>query len=463
MPLEVIILAAGQGKRMRSARPKVLHAVGGRPMLSRVVDAARTLGPASVHIVTGHGGDQVRSVMASLYPGGDEWLHWAYQAEQKGTGHAVLQALPAVAPRSRCLVLVGDVPLLDPSDLERLTRMDAPLCLLTATPSSPAGLGRILRNENGDITGIVEERDASEAERAIGEINTGIMLCAAADLARWLDSVGCDNQQGEFYLTDIVAIAVAEGAGVAGVVAADADRLLGINSRADLALAERGYQRLAARSLMEDGVTLLDPARVDIRGRARFGSDCVVDVNVVLEGDVVAGNDVIIGPGCIIRNSRIGDHCHIHPNTLIEDSVLGDHCNVGPFARLRPQTRLADGVRIGNFVEIKNSEFGDGAKANHLAYVGDSGVGANTNIGAGVITCNYDGANKHRTEIGADVFVGSDSQLVAPVRIADGVTIGAGSTITRNITQPALVLSRSKQLSVPGWQRPVKKPPAEEN
>ena len=446
---------------MRSDLPKVLHAVGDRPILSHVIDAARTLGPTRIHVVVGHGGEQVRSAMEAMYPDSESWLNWARQEKQNGTGHAVLQALPGVGPQSRCMVLVGDVPLVDPIDLEKLLQTESDLCLLTATPSNPSGLGRILRNTAGELVGIVEERDASAKERKIGEINTGIMLCGAESLDRWLAQVGCSNQQGEYYLTDIVGIAVAEGSRVCGVVAATADRLLGINSRSDLAVAERGFRRLCTEALMAAGVTLKDPERVDIRGDVRFGRDCEVDVNVLLEGDVSVGDNVVIEPGCIIRNSRIGDFCHIYPNTLIEDAVLGNHCSVGPFARLRPETTLADHVRIGNFVETKKSEFGKGAKANHLAYVGDSSVGENTNIGAGVITCNYDGANKHRTEIGADVFVGSDSQLVAPVRIADGVTIGAGSTITRNIDHPVLVLSRAKQLAVPGWDRPQKKPPTE--
>ena len=459
MPLDVIILAAGQGKRMRSDLPKVLHAVGGQPILAHVIDAALALEPNRIHIVTGHGGERVRSDIAGRFPDCEERIRWAHQEAQKGTGHAVLQALPGVPAMADCLVLVGDVPLVDPSDLGQLVDGHADLSLLTAMPSDPSGLGRILRDASGNIVGIVEERDASTEERAIREINTGIMCCNAENLTRWLGQVGCDNQQGEYYLTDIVALAVADGASVCGVVAETADRLLGINSRKDLAVAERGYQRLVAASLMDAGVTLRDPDRIDVRGKARFGRDCEVDVNVVLIGEVNVGDGVAIGPGCLIRNTRIGNHCHIHPNTIIEDAVIGDHCDVGPYARLRPDTRLADKVRIGNFVEIKKSELGEGAKANHLAYVGDSDVGANTNIGAGVITCNYDGANKHRTEIGANVFIGSDSQLVAPVRIADGVTIGAGSTITRNIDQPALVLSRSKQLSVPGWHRPKKKPP----
>ncbi len=459
MPLEVIILAAGQGKRMRSSLPKVLHPVGARPMLAHVVDAALHLDPARIHIVTGHGSELVRGTMESLYPEDSGRLSWALQADQKGTGHAVSQALPDVDSKSRCLVLVGDVPLLDPADLARLADSSASLALLTAKPSDPTGLGRILRDSDGNITGIVEERDASPAERAIGEINTGIMLARAEDLTRWLNGVGCDNDQGEYYLTDIVALAVAEGCSIDGVPAGDADRLRGINSRADLAAAERGYQKLAANALMEAGVTLRDPARLDVRGDVHFGQDCMVDINVVLEGDVTVGDNVTIGPGCVIRNARIGDHSHIHPHSVIENSVLGRHCNVGPFARLRPHTELADNVRIGNFVEIKKSSLDEGAKVNHLAYVGDSSVGRQTNIGAGVITCNYDGANKHRTEIGNDVFVGSDCQLVAPVRIADGATIGAGSTITRNIDKPGLVVSRARQQTIPGWKRPIKQPP----
>ncbi len=443
---------------MHSNLPKVLHTVGGKPMLYHVLRAALDLDPTTVHVVVGHGSEKVKEILSDLFPQASNRFNWVLQAEQRGTGDAVKQAIPAVSPAARCLVLFGDVPLINPADLARLGESGSALAILTATPSSPEGLGRILRDENGDITGIVEQRDATPSQLAIGEINTGILLGDATKLKQWLGQLDCNNNQGEYYLTDVVGLAAAEGQKVHGEIAEDPDRLLGINSRLELAVAERGHQRLVASALMQSGVTLRDPARLDVRGVASFGRDCVVDINVILEGRVALGDGVEIGAGCIIRDSIIGDHCHIHPNSILENAELGNHCQVGPFARLRPESRLGNYVKIGNFVEVKKSELFEGAKANHLAYVGDSTVGRNTNIGAGVITCNYDGANKHQTVIGDDVFVGSDSQLVAPVRIADGVTIGAGSTITRNVDNATLVVSRAKQMSVPGWKRPVKKP-----
>ncbi len=458
MPLEVIILAAGRGTRMHSDLPKVLHPVGGKPMLSHVLGTALGLDPARIHVVIGHGGESVRAAMEPLFTWATDRLNWVDQAEQKGTGHAVRLAMPDVDPKSRCLILYGDVPLVNRDDLESLCRSEAALAILTATPSDPSGLGRILRDSAGNITGIVEQRDASPGQLAIGEINTGILLCSATALARWLDGIGNGNRQGEYYLTDVIAQATADGETVHGETAQDPDRFLGINSRGELAMAERTFQRLAAGTLMEAGVTLMDPSRIDIRGEARFGRDCVVDVNVILEGVVEVGDGVTIGPGCVIRDARIGNHCRIHPHSVLENAELGNHCQVGPFARLRPDSRLGDHVRVGNFVEVKNSELAEGSKANHLAYIGDSTLGRNTNFGAGAITCNYDGARKHRTVIGDDVFVGSDSQLVAPVRIADGVTIGAGTTVTRDVDQPALVVSRARQVSYPGWKRPTRKP-----
>ena len=458
MPPEVIVLAAGRGTRMHSDLPKALHPVGGMPMLVHVLRAALELEPARIHIVIGQSNGAVRTAMESLFTTVSDRFNWVVQAEPRGTGDAVRRAMSDVDSRSRCLVLFGDVPLVNPHDLRRLCRAESTLAILTARPANPSGLGRILRDSSGNIQGIVEEKDATSEQLSIGEINTGVLLCEAAALGRWVGAIGRDNRQGEYYLTDIVALAVADGEAVHGEIAQDPDRFMGINSRAELAVAERGFQRLAAGTLMDAGVTLMDPERVDIRGEARFGRDCVVDVNVVLEGLVEVGDGVTIGPGCVIRDTRIGDHCRIHPYSVLEGAELGSHCLVGPYARLRPETRLDDEVRVGNFVEVKKSRLARGSKANHLAYIGDSTVGRKSNIGAGVITCNYDGAGKHRTEIGDDVFVGSDSQLVAPVRIADGVTIGAGSTITRDVDQPALVVSRAKQVSYPGWKRPARKP-----
>ena len=458
MPLEVIILAAGRGTRMHSDLPKVLHPVGGKPMLSHVLGTALSLEPARIHVVIGHGGESVRAAMEPLFTTAADRFNWVVQTEQNGTGHAVRLAMPDVDTKSRCLILYGDVPLVSQDDLHSLCRSEAALAILTASPSNPSGLGRILRDSAGNITGIVEQRDASPGQLAISEINTGILLGSATALARWLNGIGRGNRQEEYYLTDVVALATADGETVHGEAAQDPDRFLGINSRGELATAERTFQRLAAGTLMEAGVTLMDPARIDIRGEARFGRDCVVDVNVVLEGIVEVGDGVTIGPGCVIRDARIGNHCRIHPHSVLENAELGNHCQVGPFARLRPDSRLGDHVRVGNFVEVKNSELAEGSKANHLAYIGDSTLGRNTNFGAGAITCNYDGARKHRTVIGDDVFVGSDSQLVAPVRIADGVTIGAGTTVTRDVDQPALVVSRARQVSYPGWKRPARKP-----
>ena len=457
MSIEVIVLAAGQGTRMRSSLPKVLHTLGDSPMLMHVLDTANALDPSRIHLITGFQGEQVHQALETTAPRYIEKINWVTQAEQHGTGHAVMQALPHVDKSSRCLILFGDVPLIDSETLRGMCQSSAALTLLTAIPKNNFGLGRIIRDAGNDITGVVEEKDADPHEREIREINTGIMLCKADLLDKWLGQLNNDNSQGEYYLTDIVAMAVADGQPVEGKIAAHPERLTGVNSRANLASTERLYQQLQAQELMESGVTLRDPARFDLRGEATFGRDCTVDINVILEGKVEIGDRVTIEANCVVRNSRIGTGCRIHANSVIEDAELGEGCNVGPFARLRPETRLGSQVRIGNFVEVKKSHLADGAKANHLAYVGDSEVGRNTNIGAGVITCNYDGANKHQTIIGDDVFVGSDTQLVAPVKIASGATIGAGSTITRNIDEGDLAISRAKQTSVKNWKRPVKK------
>ncbi len=439
---------------MQSNLPKVLHLVGGKPMLWHVIRTAWHLAPAGIHVVVGPDGQQVRDTLESMFTPSATPINWVTQAEPKGTGHAVCQAMPFVARQSRCLVLYGDVPLVDPEELRRFCQTELALGILTAVPTNPSGLGRILRNSSGQIQGIVEHQDATSAQLAIREVNTGILMCPADWLARWLKTLDCDNRQGEYYLTDIVGQAATEGVTIHGTMAQAADRCLGINSRAEQAVAERTFQQLMARQLMEVGVTLMDPERIDIRGEVRFGRDCVVDVNVVLEGHVEVGDSVLIGPGCVIRDAHIGNHCQIHPHSVVDKAVLGNHCQVGPFARLRPDTRLADHVRIGNFVEINKSQLAEGVKANHLTYIGNSRVGRNSNLGAGVITCNYDGVNKHQTVIGDNVFVGSDSQLVAPVQIADGATIGAGTTVTRNVDRPGLVVSRTRQKFLATWKRP---------
>jgi bifunctional UDP-N-acetylglucosamine pyrophosphorylase/glucosamine-1-phosphate N-acetyltransferase len=456
MSLEVIILAAGQGTRMRSALPKVLHPVGGKPMLQHVIDTAQLLEPARIHIVTGFESEQVRQTITASLKTDTNNINWCLQAQQNGTGHAVAQAIPAVAPDSSCLILYGDVPLVEVEILQKLCSFQACLSLITATPTDTTGLGRILRSESGAVTGIVEQKDATSEQLNISEVNTGIMLCQTAALTRWLNNLSNNNSQGEYYLTDIVASAVTDEESVHAEIAPDAEMFIGANSRMDLAIIERKYQQLQAQRLMAGGVTLADPSRLDVRGEVNIGIDCTIDINVVIEGKVVIGKNVSIGPNCNIRNAIIGDHCDIRANSVIDTATLGDHCQIGPFARLRPETKLANHVHIGNFVEIKKSEVGENSKANHLAYVGDSTVGKNVNIGAGVITCNYDGANKHNTIIGDDVFVGSDSQLVAPVSIASGATIGAGATITRNVDKNTLAISRAPQKSVANWKRPTK-------
>jgi bifunctional UDP-N-acetylglucosamine pyrophosphorylase/glucosamine-1-phosphate N-acetyltransferase len=450
--LNVVILAAGQGKRMRSDLPKVLHPIAGKPMLAHVLDTARTLAAAKVCVVYGHGGEQVRTTLDAAD------LAWALQEPQLGTGHAVLQALPrlaneAVPPAGRppgrkrpaeaapTLVLYGDVPLIRASTLLRLIEVagDDSLALLTAHLDNPHGYGRIVR-VNGAVTRIVEEKDADDAERAIREINTGILVAPGAALVRWLPQLGNRNAQGEYYLTDIVAMAVAEGM---RVVTAHPDahwETEGVNSKSQLAMLERIHQRNIAEALMEQGVTLADPARIDVRGQLICGRDVSIDVNCVFEGRVELGDGVRIGPNCVLQDATVG------PKSVI-----------GPFARLRPGTVLAEDVHIGNFVEVKNSSIAAHSKANHLAYIGDATVGSRVNVGAGTITCNYDGANKFRTVIEDDVFIGSDTQLVAPVTVGRGATLGAGTTLTRDAPPDALTVSRPKQMTIAGWKRPVKK------
>jgi bifunctional UDP-N-acetylglucosamine pyrophosphorylase/glucosamine-1-phosphate N-acetyltransferase len=457
MPLSVVILAAGQGKRMKSDLPKVLQPVAGRPLLKHVIDTARELSASDIHVVYGHGGEQVREALAS------EHVNWALQAEQLGTGHAVQQAMPAVPDDHLVLVLFGDVPLVQAATMQRLIDAaadGAALGLLSVRMKDPAGYGRIVRDRAGTVARIVEHKDANQKERAIDEVNTGLMAASARRMREWLAQLRNDNAQGEYYLTDVVVLAARAGLKVNAIPAGSEDEVLGVNDKVQLAEVESIYRRRRATELMLQGVTLVDPARFDARGPVTAGRDVHIDVNVVLEGKVSLGNRVRIGPNVVIRDSEIGDDTVVFPNCVIDSASIGPSCNIGPFARFRPSSSLAPGVHIGNFVEVKNSILGAGAKANHLTYLGDATIGEKVNVGAGTITCNYDGANKWRTEIGAGAFIGSGAMLVAPVRIGAGATIGAGSTITKDAPDDKLTLERSKQLTLDGWKRPVKQPKA---
>jgi len=438
---------------MRSARPKVLQPLAGRPLLAHVLDSAQQLAPAAIHVVYGHGGEQVPQALAAAN------VNWVQQAEQLGTGHAVQQVLPALAADHTALILYGDVPLIRAATLAPLVQAahNGQLALLTAQAADPAGYGRVVRDAAGQVRRIVEHKDATAEERAISEINTGLLACPAARLHGWLSALRNNNAQGEYYLTDIIAMAVQDGVPVTGIVATDYAEVHGINDRAQLAEAESLLRRRQSAELLTAGVTLVDPARLDVRGKLHCGQDVVIDVNTIFAGEVMLGNNVRIGAHCVIRNAVIEDDTEILSHCVIDDARIGPACQVGPFARLRPGTRLAAHARIGNFVELKNTEFGAGSKANHLAYLGDAAVGQNVNIGCGTITCNYDGANKHRTVIEDDVFIGSDTQLVAPVTVRKGATVGAGTTLTKDAPPGELTLSRAKQVTVPGWKRPEKK------
>ncbi len=454
MNLSIIILAAGQGTRMNSARPKVLHPLGGRPLLAHVLDTARSLDGNDIHVVIGYGADQVRAALP------DPDIHWVMQEQQLGTGHAVAQAMHGVAKENTVLVMYGDVPLIGKETLEPLCQSASQgvVALLSAELDNPTGYGRILHHADGSISGIVEEKDATPKQRAIQEINTGFLAAPAARLRGWLDALDNNNAQGEFYLTDVIARAVTEGTSVRGITTDNLNEVMGINDRKQLAIQERCFQQRQAEACLQAGVTLIDPARFDLRGRLDAGQDVVIDINAVLEGLVILGDRVTIGPNVTLRNTTVGADVEILANCVIEGAVIGAGSRIGPFARLRPDTSLAAATHIGNFVEIKKSEVGEGSKINHLSYVGDTTVGRGVNIGAGTITCNYDGANKHRTIIGDDVFIGSDTQLVAPVEVKDGATIGAGSTITRDAPAHELTLSRAPQETRSGWKRPVKQP-----
>jgi bifunctional UDP-N-acetylglucosamine pyrophosphorylase/glucosamine-1-phosphate N-acetyltransferase len=462
VPLNVVILAAGQGKRMKSARPKVLHEVAGRPMLAHVIDTAVALGRAAgaaarVIVVVGHGADAVRSAFSDR-----AGLQFVVQSPQLGTGHAVQQAAALLDEAAPTLVLYGDVPLITAATLQRLLAAArdggaSGLGLLTVTLPDPTGYGRIVRDWHGKVLKIVEQKDAHGDELAIAEVNTGILVAPTAPLKRWLGALSNDNAQHEYYLTDVVAAAVREHCTVTAVPAADAAEVAGVNSPAQRAAAERVAQGRIAQALLEEGATLADPARIDVRGTLTVGRDVFIDVGCVFEGQVTLGDGVRVGPHCVLRNATVGAGTEIAAFCLLEEAEVGAQARIGPYARLRPGTQLADEVHIGNFVEVKNSTLGRASKANHLAYVGDATVGARVNIGAGTIVANYDGANKHRTEIGDDAQTGSNSVLVAPIAVGAGATIGAGSTVAGDVPAGRLTVARARQVVVEGWTRPVKK------
>ncbi|MTB67276.1 bifunctional UDP-N-acetylglucosamine diphosphorylase/glucosamine-1-phosphate N-acetyltransferase GlmU [Providencia sp. wls1943] len=448
----VVILAAGKGTRMYSDLPKVLHLLAGKPMVQHVIDTAKSIGASDIHLVYGHGGDLLKEKL------GEQNLNWVLQAEQLGTGHAMQQAAPHFQDDEDIVMLYGDVPLIAKDTLQRLVeaKPEGGIGLLTVILDNPAGYGRIIR-ENGEVVGIIEQKDASEEQRKIQEINTGIMVASGKDFNRWLSQLNNNNAQGEYYITDIIALAHKEGNKIATVHPSHLSEMEGVNNRLQLAALERIYQKEQAEKLLLAGVMLIDPARFDIRGTLNHGRDVVIDTNVIIEGNVTLGNNVQIQTGCVLKNCVIGDNSVISPYSVIENSELSTECTVGPFARLRPGAKLAAKSHVGNFVEMKNATLGLGSKAGHLSYLGDAQIGSNVNIGAGTITCNYDGVNKFKTVIGDDVFVGSDTQLVAPVSVANGATIGAGTTVTRDINEGELVVSRVKQTHIKNWQRPVKK------
>jgi bifunctional UDP-N-acetylglucosamine pyrophosphorylase / glucosamine-1-phosphate N-acetyltransferase len=452
-PLAVVILAAGEGKRMKSALPKVLQPLAGVPLLKRVVDTARALRPASITVVYGHGGEAVRAALAA------EQLTWVLQQERRGTGHAVQQALPHIEDDARVLVLYGDVPLIRVQTLEELLLEagNTGVALLSVELDEPEGYGRIVRNARGEVQKIVEQKDASRRELALRECNTGVLVAPAARLRTWLAQVRPHNAQAEYYLTDVIALAAKSKVPVTPLIAATALEVLGVNDKVQLAQLEGAWRRQVAHELMRAGVTLADPARLDVRGTLSHGSDVSLDVNVVLEGRVVLGDRVRIGPGCVLRNCEIGAGTEVFAHCVLDGAVIGAGCSIGPFARVRPATTLEAGVHIGNFVEVKNSQLGAASKANHLAYVGDAQLGTRVNIGAGTIVANYDGANKHRTLVGDDVHTGSNSVLVAPITVGAGATVAAGSTVTHEVPAGKLTVARARQATLDDWQRPQKK------
>lgn len=456
MNLAVITLAAGKGSRMKSDLPKVLHPLAGKPMLAHVLASASMLGQARQHVVVGHGADRVKETMA----GTD--VTWAMQTEQKGTGHAVAQAMPAVQNDDTVLVLYGDVPLIRAETLQRLldqTNIDSvpALAVLTVELDDPTGYGRIVRNTQGEIQAIVEHKDATPEQRQIKEVNTGILAVSAALLGEWLPQLSANNAQGEYYLTDVIAMAVSQQVPVQAIQPQDEYEVQGVNDRLQLAQLERVYQRRQADELMRDGASLADPGRIEIRGHLTVGSDVSIDVGCVFEGDVELADGVHIGPYCIIKNSRVGQGTRVEPYSLLDQAQVNPGCSVGPYARLRPGAELLDGAKVGNFCEVKKSTIGQHAKVNHLTYIGDATIGDSANVGAGTITCNYDGVNKFKTEIGHHAFIGSNSSLVAPVNIGANATVAAGSVVTKDVGDEELAVARGKQRNISGWKRPEKK------
>ncbi len=453
MPLSIIILAAGQGTRMKSSRPKVLHQLAGKPMLQHVIDNSLALEPDQLILVIGHGAAQLREHMQ------DQALEFVEQNQQLGTGHAVAQCLASLKPGNDVLVLYGDVPMISTNTLQALLQHGEhnAVNILSFLPDDAFGYGRIVRQDDDKVIAIVEEKDADETQKIIRESNSGIMVIAASQVKPLINKLDNDNMQGEYYLTDVVKHAVESGLAVSATICDDADEVLGVNNQAQLAQAEAIYRQNQAHRLMAAGVKLYDPARIDIRGNITVGADVEIDINCIFIGDVTIGDNVSIGANCVVANTIIGDHSNIFPMSSLDTANIGKHVSIGPFARIRPGTKCADNVKIGNFVETKKSQIGEGSKVSHLSYIGDTEMGSDVNIGAGTITCNYDGVNKFKTTIEDGVFVGSDTQLVAPVTIGRNSTIGAGSTITRDTPQDKLTLSRAKQMTMPGWSRPVKK------
>ncbi|MGR6832702.1 bifunctional UDP-N-acetylglucosamine diphosphorylase/glucosamine-1-phosphate N-acetyltransferase GlmU [Aliivibrio wodanis] len=452
MNFSAVILAAGKGTRMYSNKPKVLHTLAGKPMAKHVIDTCEGLGAKNIHLVYGHGGDQMKAEL------GEERVTWVLQADQLGTGHAVNQAAPEFADDEKVLVLYGDVPLISAETVENLldSQPTGGIALLTVVLDNPMGYGRIIRR-NGPVIAIVEQKDATEEQKLIKEINTGVMVATGGDLKRWLAALKNENAQGEYYLTDIIAAAHDEGRAVEAVHPVSPIEVEGVNDRAQLARLERAYQSAQAQKLLEQGVMLRDPSRFDLRGSLQCGMDIEIDVNVIIEGNVTLGDNVVIGAGCVLKDCEIDDNTIVRPYSVIEGATVGEDCTVGPFTRLRPGAELCNDAHVGNFVEVKNVRLGEGSKANHLTYLGDAEIGQRVNVGAGVITCNYDGANKFKTVIGDDVFVGSDSQLIAPITIANGATVGAGSTVTKDVAENELYISRAKDRRIANWQRPTKK------
>ncbi len=450
--IQVIILAAGKGTRMYSSLPKVLHSLAGKPLVQHVIDSARKLDAKDITLVYGHGAELVKNTIT------DPQLNWCEQSEQLGTGHAVQQAEQFIDDKANVLILYGDVPLLSVATLEKLiaAKQNQALALLTAILDNPMGYGRIVRDSNNSIQRIVEEKDATDEIRTIREINSGVMVVDGNRLKSWLHKIDNNNAQGEYYLTDLIELAVQEGETVNSYIVEDSKQIEGINNKLQLAELEREYQRIQADKLMTKGATLRDPARFDLRGQVKTGQDVVIDINVIIEGDCSIGNNVNIGANTVIKNSIIGDNVTILENCIIEQSIIGNACNIGPFARLRPDSELEENAKVGNFVELKKAHIAKGSKVNHLSYIGDTLMGENVNIGAGTITCNYDGANKHVTKIGDNAFIGSNTALVAPIEVGAGATVGAGSTLSKDAEPEKLTFTRAQQKTINGWKRPVK-------